>query len=1097
MSAELSPHNPDTEPIGMSPSYRVLKRLLTVIPAVGLFLFISANPFAQSTKFPAPATYINDFAGVIDGETKARLEGLLQRLKEKSSFELYVATVESTGTQEISAFSNQLARDWNIGTQASKSKSLLVVVSADSKTSFARFSRTAQTALPDGVLGEISYRMKGPLSEGRFAEAIDNGVHVFASAVAEKVGFNVSEIESTVAATTSDVATDSAKPVQVAAKNEPKTRPRVVSDASKATAQPTPPADPDPSPAETPAAEPTPTESPKSEPTPAESPKTEAVIPPKTEKAAPPRTKSATTKIKTPSVVKKTPEQIAEEELDEIDEVELTLTKPLPERAVKLKEFLDTHPTSKARPRAIELLISTHAALGDQKLKNGDNVGGVEQLLRAIDEADVSITDKLFSGVIAQIPTNLYMRGERDAAVKAAQNIEQKFGSNPKRLLEVGAFYLGIERSGDTVRVGESAVKLAPDLAEAHRILAIGLHLSLRLDEAAAEYKKTVDLDPTSKASRGSLADLYRASGKTEEALALYDEQLAADPKDRAARAGKVISLLELSRKDEANSALEAAFAADQRNLPLLAGTAYWFAAHEDYPKAFELARRAIAIEPRYTWAQIALSRAYLGLGSPLNAERAIRFARQYGKFPTLTYELASVLASMGLYDEAIDALNESFTIKDDQIQAKLAGTIPVRESGFIELLAPERRASIYQPTSADNAANAKRMKALLAFSTASMPRDKEKLDEAAAVEAARAFAEGTDSMRTFRQMYAANRLLRNGIGATTALEFVAEARKASAETLKVPVLTLAIQAEEFRDLRASAISAGNVPDVAPAPPDVLANIFKGRLEALEGWALFNQEKIPEAITHLKQASQILPIQTPAWRNALWHLGVALEQSGQKEQALEAYIKSYSGGRVESVRRSVIEKLYKQINGSLDGLDQRIGMTVLAEAQTATGTASDTTATTMPQPATTPEPTPAEIAKPETQTSELSKSEPAKSEPTPSPTPATPEPSQPTSDEALKSAASRLRSTIKITGRVVDSSKTGISDVAVVLISPSNVVLTATTDNQGYYSFKVAPSQKTYRVLPSKDGYTFTPVDRTFTTLFDDLKVVDFVGSRP
>jgi len=1070
---------------------------LTVIPAVGLFLFISANPFAQSTKFPAPATYINDFAGVIDGETKARLEGLLQRLKEKSSFELYVATVESTGTQEISAFSNQLARDWNIGTQASKSKSLLVVVSADSKTSFARFSRTAQTALPDGVLGEISYRMKGPLSEGRFAEAIDNGVHVFASAVAEKVGFNVSEIESTVAATTSDVATDSAKPVQVAAKNEPKTRPRVVSDASKATAQPTPPADPDPSPAETPAAEPTPTESPKSEPTPAESPKTEAVIPPKTEKAAPPRTKSATTKIKTPSVVKKTPEQIAEEELDEIDEVELTLTKPLPERAVKLKEFLDTHPTSKARPRAIELLISTHAALGDQKLKNGDNVGGVEQLLRAIDEADVSITDKLFSGVIAQIPTNLYMRGERDAAVKAAQNIEQKFGSNPKRLLEVGAFYLGIERSGDTVRVGESAVKLAPDLAEAHRILAIGLHLSLRLDEAAAEYKKTVDLDPTSKASRGSLADLYRASGKTEEALALYDEQLAADPKDRAARAGKVISLLELSRKDEANSALEAAFAADQRNLPLLAGTAYWFAAHEDYPKAFELARRAIAIEPRYTWAQIALSRAYLGLGSPLNAERAIRFARQYGKFPTLTYELASVLASMGLYDEAIDALNESFTIKDDQIQAKLAGTIPVRESGFIELLAPERRASIYQPTSADNAANAKRMKALLAFSTASMPRDKEKLDEAAAVEAARAFAEGTDSMRTFRQMYAANRLLRNGIGATTALEFVAEARKASAETLKVPVLTLAIQAEEFRDLRASAISAGNVPDVAPAPPDVLANIFKGRLEALEGWALFNQEKIPEAITHLKQASQILPIQTPAWRNALWHLGVALEQSGQKEQALEAYIKSYSGGRVESVRRSVIEKLYKQINGSLDGLDQRIGMTVLAEAQTATGTASDTTATTMPQPATTPEPTPAEIAKPETQTSELSKSEPAKSEPTPSPTPATPEPSQPTSDEALKSAASRLRSTIKITGRVVDSSKTGISDVAVVLISPSNVVLTATTDNQGYYSFKVAPSQKTYRVLPSKDGYTFTPVDRTFTTLFDDLKVVDFVGSRP
>ena len=200
-------------------------------------------------------------------------------------------------------------------------------------------------------------------------------------------------------------------------------------------------------------------------------------------------------------------------------------------------------------------------SLGDQKLKNGDSVGGIEQLLHAIDEADVNISEKLFSGVIAQIPMNLYMRGERAAALKAAQSIETKFGADPKRLLAVAGFYLGIERANDTVRLAESAVKLAPDLAEAHRMLAVGLHISLRLDEAIAEYKRTLELDPTSKVSRGSLADLYRASGKTEEALALYNEQIAADPKDNAARAGKVISLLELNRTDEANSALEAALA--------------------------------------------------------------------------------------------------------------------------------------------------------------------------------------------------------------------------------------------------------------------------------------------------------------------------------------------------------------------------------------------------------------------------------------------------------------------------------------------------------------------------------------------------------
>ena len=52
-----------------------------------------------------------------------------------------------------------------------------------------------QRHLPDGVLGEMSYRMSGPLTDGRFAEAVDSGVHVFANALAEKVGFKVSDIE--------------------------------------------------------------------------------------------------------------------------------------------------------------------------------------------------------------------------------------------------------------------------------------------------------------------------------------------------------------------------------------------------------------------------------------------------------------------------------------------------------------------------------------------------------------------------------------------------------------------------------------------------------------------------------------------------------------------------------------------------------------------------------------------------------------------------------------------------------------------------------------------------------------------------------------
>ena len=89
-----------------------------------------------------------------------------------------------------------------------------------------QFSRAAQTALPDGILGEISYRMSGPLSDGRFAEAVDSGVHVFANALAEKIGFNVAELE------TSTRSQPTVLKLQSIRRNRCSSAPRTTADAS-------------------------------------------------------------------------------------------------------------------------------------------------------------------------------------------------------------------------------------------------------------------------------------------------------------------------------------------------------------------------------------------------------------------------------------------------------------------------------------------------------------------------------------------------------------------------------------------------------------------------------------------------------------------------------------------------------------------------------------------------------------------------------------------------------------------------------------------------------------------------------------------------
>lgn len=1125
-------------------TYKVFQSLQTVLVACIISALANGVLLAQSNiKLPPPTSPLSDFAGVVDAPTKSRVEGLLSNLKERTKIDLYIVTVDTTDGVLISDYSLLLASRWHLGSLNSNSQSLLMVISVASKDSFTCFSRMVQRSLPEGILGEVSQRMRPLLSAGRFAEAIEQGAQVFARSIAQRVGINYQDLE-----TASIAVGETASAEQQQPASEPaKTRPRVVSETPK-------PAEQEPGTQSTPAE----TKQPQPEPEVKDAPKEPEVkdavketptpaTPDQAKQPVPePDVKDTAKQTEAKETVKETAKEISEKPVeappavkstkksssrvaskpgknttaakkvntpvdddDESEEVELTLTLPLAKRAAKLKEFLETHPESKSRARATELLLSTHAGLGDQYLKNGDVENGIKEFNLAIDEADVSISDKLYSGVIAQIPSNIYLRDQSAEAFKAAEKIEKKFGSDPKRLLAMVSFYVGIEKGDEALRVAEVAVKEAPDLAEAHRALALSKHINLQLDEAAAEYKRAVELDPASRGATSSLADLSRAIGKPEEALALYDELLKTDPKDRGAVTGRVLCLLELGRKDEANSAIDAALASEPRNLALLAGTAYWYAAHEEYEKAVEMARKAIEIEPRYTWSHIALVRSLLALNRPVGAERAMRFARQYGKFPTLNYELATVVATMGFYDEAVEILRPSFSYKDSQLETLLAGRIPTRGPNFMDLLGPERRASIYQPKAADSVSNSQSLTNLLALDSALAENSAgEKLDESTAAKAARDFGSGTDPMLAYRQLYAASRLLKNTVALPTALELVEQAKSGIDAALEVSVVTSAVQADEFRGLRAQAIASGNVPDIAEAPRTALSSLMRGRIEDLTGWILFNQDKYSDSIGHLKTAVETLPNGTPAWRNATWHLGVAYEQTGKNDEALDNYIKSFNSGERDPVRRSVIERLYTKVNGSLNGLDERIGPssstgssgspeisttvpspTPTTESQPSSVTTQPTSEVSTPKEAPTPEATKPESQPPPTEPSAVPTSTPAPSE---SPAPSQ---SEPPTEEQLRAAGSRIRANIKIIGRVLDSGGNPLGNVTVVLISPSGSVLASTTDNDGKYSFTVPPSQKTYRLIPSKDGYAFSPVDKAFSGLIDDQRGIDFVGS--
>lgn len=203
------------------------------------------------------------------------------------------------------------------------------------------------------------------------------------------------------------------------------------------------------------------------------------------------------------------------------------------ERVKRLEEFVKSNQLSEPLALLAQgFLTSARAALGDERLRAGDRAAGVELFRKAVEGAPEPMPTKLFVEVVSQLPGNLYVLGERDAALDLARAVEGRAKGSAPRMLLLVSFYLGIERVEDAARLAQAAVTAQPDLAAAHQALGTAYRYSLKLDEAAAEFARASELDPKDAATRRTLAELKRATGKTDEALALYREQLAAEPQD-------------------------------------------------------------------------------------------------------------------------------------------------------------------------------------------------------------------------------------------------------------------------------------------------------------------------------------------------------------------------------------------------------------------------------------------------------------------------------------------------------------------------------------------------------------------------------------
>jgi uncharacterized protein len=126
---------------------------------VWLVFILSVGPVsAQDTTVPRPVgdIYVQDFAQVLTESEKAEIRGLGRALEDKTTAQIAVLTVDSTGDQPIQEFSNKAFRQYGIGSESADNGVLIVLAMADRK-----------------VWIEVGYGLEGRLSDGKVGRILD------------------------------------------------------------------------------------------------------------------------------------------------------------------------------------------------------------------------------------------------------------------------------------------------------------------------------------------------------------------------------------------------------------------------------------------------------------------------------------------------------------------------------------------------------------------------------------------------------------------------------------------------------------------------------------------------------------------------------------------------------------------------------------------------------------------------------------------------------------------------------------------------------------------------------------------------------------
>ena len=149
---------------------------------------------AQSVSQLKPTGYVNDFADVLDAQTKSQIEDLCTQIDQKAHAQIALVTINTLDGSDIESYAVDLFHKWGVGAKASD-KGVLILYAIRDHRARIEVGYGLEPILPDGKVGGFQREAIPLMQSGDYNQALFLVTSRVADVIASDAGVQITHAQ--------------------------------------------------------------------------------------------------------------------------------------------------------------------------------------------------------------------------------------------------------------------------------------------------------------------------------------------------------------------------------------------------------------------------------------------------------------------------------------------------------------------------------------------------------------------------------------------------------------------------------------------------------------------------------------------------------------------------------------------------------------------------------------------------------------------------------------------------------------------------------------------------------------------------------------